>query len=68
MIGGVSSEELKAILNAASYLEYSSKFYTTDGAGNKVPANRADPVNHGGFIILNHPESALTLPEPEKNK
>jgi len=34
----------------------------TDGAGNKVPANRADPVNHGGFIILNHPESALELP------
>ena len=40
----------------------------TDGNGNKVPANRADPVNHGGFIILNHPESALTLPAPEKNK
>lgn len=36
MIGGTSSEELKAILNAASYLEYSSKFYTTDSAGNKV--------------------------------
>ena len=35
-IGGTSSEELKAILNAASYLEYSSKFYTTDNAGNKV--------------------------------
>ena len=40
----------------------------TDGAGNKVPANRADPVNHGGFIILNRPESALELPAPEKNK
>ncbi len=38
----------------------------TDGAGNKVPANRADPVNHGGFIILNHPESALKLPEITK--
>ena len=36
MIGGTSSEELKAILNAASYLEYSSKFYTTDASGNKV--------------------------------
>lgn len=40
----------------------------TDGAGNKVPANRADPVNHGGFIILNRPESALELPAPEKTK
>jgi len=38
----------------------------TDGSGNKVPANRADPVNHGGFIILNHPESALKLPEITK--
>lgn len=38
----------------------------TDGNGNKVPANRADPVNHGGFIILNHPESALKLPEITK--
>ena len=38
----------------------------TDGAGNKVPANRADPANHGGFIILNHPESALKLPEITK--
>ena len=40
----------------------------TDGAGNKVPANRADPVNHGGFIILNRPESALELPATEKTK
>lgn len=40
----------------------------TDAEGNKVPANRADPVNHGGFIILNRPESALTLPAPESKK
>ncbi len=38
----------------------------TDGTGSKVPANRADPVNHGGFIILNSPKSALKLPEITK--
>ncbi len=35
----------------------------TDADGKKVPANRADPVNHGGFIILNSEKSALALPE-----
>ncbi len=35
----------------------------TDADGKKVPANRADPVNHGGFIILNSEKSALILPE-----
>lgn len=29
--------------------------------GNPIPANRADPVNRGGFMILNHPASAFTL-------
>lgn len=35
----------------------------TDAAGQKVIANRADPVNHGGFIILNNPASALAIPD-----
>lgn len=34
----------------------------TDAEGKKVPANRADPINHGGFIILNSKASALTMP------
>ncbi len=38
----------------------------TAADGKKVPANRADPVNHGGFIILNSETSALTLPENGK--
>ena len=33
----------------------------TDLDGKPIPANRADPVNRRGFIILNHPESALNL-------
>lgn len=35
----------------------------TDIEGNPVSANRADPVNRDGFIILNGKESALLLPE-----
>lgn len=31
----------------------------TDLSGKVYPANRADPVNRNGFIILNHPESKL---------
>ncbi|MCR5681291.1 MAG: adenylyl-sulfate kinase [Clostridiales bacterium] len=31
--------------------------------GRPVRANREDPVNRDGFIILNHPESALTMPD-----
>lgn len=31
----------------------------TDLSGRVYPANRADPVNRNGFIILNHPESKL---------
>jgi len=31
----------------------------TDLSGRPYPANRADPVNRNGFIILNHPESKL---------
>ncbi|MGN1347170.1 MAG: adenylyl-sulfate kinase [Eubacteriales bacterium] len=38
----------------------------TDAEGNRVPANRADPLNHGGFVILNSPKSALKLPETTK--
>ena len=35
----------------------------TDLHGRPVRANREDPVNRDGFIILNHPESALTIPD-----
>ena len=35
----------------------------TDLHGRPVRANREDPVNRDGFIILNHPESALTMPD-----
>ena len=31
----------------------------TDIDGKPLIANRADPVNRRGFMILNHPESAL---------
>lgn len=33
----------------------------TDIDGKPLIANRADPVNRRGFIILNHPESALDI-------
>ncbi len=29
--------------------------------GRPIPANRADPVHRGGFMMLNHPASALSL-------
>ena len=35
----------------------------TDLHGRPVRANREDPVNRDGFIILNRPESALTIPD-----
>ena len=35
----------------------------TDLHGRPLRANREDPVNRDGFIILNRPESALTIPD-----
>lgn len=38
-----------------------------DGNGRAVPANRADPVNRGGFVILNSEDSALSVGQGRQN-